>query len=166
MRGLCGVILIALSVFSLPAGAADSNPLLLDKPYRKSVAAAARRHNLDPALVHAVITAESNYRADALSPKGAIGLMQVMPDTGRLYGVEEKDLYHPDKNLRAGTRFLADLLEMFSGNVELALAGYHAGPYAVIRNGHRVPNYSTTRAYIPRVLEIYERLRLRASEPL
>jgi lysozyme len=135
------------------------NPLLDNKPYRQSVAAAALRRNLDPALVHAVILAESNYRADAISPVGAIGLMQVMPDTGMLYGVQAEDLHHPDKNLRAGTAFLADLLHMFGGNLELALAGYHAGPYAVIRNGGKVPNYSATRAYIPRVLGYYERLR-------
>lgn len=142
------------------------NPLLDNKPYRHAVAVAALRRNLDPALVHAVILAESNYRADAISPAGAIGLMQVMPDTATLYGVQAEDLHHPDKNLRAGTAFLADLLQMFGGNLELALAGYHAGPYAVIRNGGRVPNYSTTRAYIPRVLGYYERLRAPAMNPL
>lgn len=142
------------------------NPLLDNKPYRNSVAAAALRRNLDPALVHAVILAESNYRADALSPAGAIGLMQVMPDTGILYGVQAEDLHHPEKNLRAGTAFLADLLKMFGGDLELALAGYHAGPYAVIRNGGKVPNYSTTRAYIPRVLGFYDRLKAPAMTPL
>lgn len=135
------------------------NPLLDNRPYRNSVAAAALRRNLDPALVHAVIAAESGYRADAISPAGAIGLMQLMPDTAIQYGVQAEDLHHPEKNLRAGTAFLADLLNMFGGNLELALAGYHAGPYAVIRNGGKVPNFSSTRAYIPRVLGYYERLR-------
>ena len=138
-----------------------ANPLLAGRPYRKSIAAAAAKQNLDPALVHAVIAAESNYRADAVSPSGAIGLMQILPETASRYGVRAEDLQRPESNLRAGTRYLADLLRMFSGDLELALAGYNAGEYAVIRAGRRIPPYSATRAYVPRVLELYERLRPR-----
>ncbi len=138
-----------------------ANPLLAGRPYRKSIAAAAVKQNLDPALVHAVVAAESNYRADAVSPSGAIGLMQLMPETASRYGVRAEDLQRPDSNLRAGTRYLADLLRMFSGDLELALAGYNAGEYAVLKHGGRIPPYSATRAYVPRVLQLYEQLRPR-----
>ena len=142
-----------------------ANPLLAGRPYRRSIAAAAVKQNLDPALVHAVIAAESNYRADAVSPSGAIGLMQLMPETASRYGVRAEDLQRPESNLRAGTRYLADLLRMFSGDLELALAGYNAGEYAVLRYG-RVPPYSATRAYVPRVLALYEQLRPRDGGPV
>jgi len=138
-----------------------ANPLLARRPYRSSIAAAAARQNLDPALVHAVVAAESNYRADAVSPAGAVGLMQILPETASRYGVRPEDLQRPESNLRAGTRYLADLLRMFSGDLELALAGYNAGEYAVLRYGGRIPPFSATRAYVPRVLQIYEQLRPR-----
>lgn len=142
-----------------------ANPLLKGRPYRTPIAAAAARQNLDPALVHAVVFVESNYRADAVSPAGAIGLMQLMPETASRYGVRAEDLLRPESNLRAGTRYLADLLRMFSGDLELALAGYNAGEYAVIRHGGRVPPFSQTRAYVPKVLQIYNGLRPPREEP-
>jgi soluble lytic murein transglycosylase-like protein len=138
-----------------------ANPLLAGRPYRSSIAAAAAKQNLDPALVHAVVAAESNYRADAVSSAGAIGLMQLLPETASRYGVRAEDLARPDSNLRAGTRYLADLLRMFSGDLELALAGYNAGEYAVVRYGGRIPPFRATRAYVPRVLQLYEQLRPR-----
>ena len=143
-----------------------ANPLLAGRPYRTSIAAAAVKQNLDPALVHAVVAAESNYRADAVSPSGAIGLMQLMPETASRYGVRAEDLQRPESNLRAGTRYLADLLRMFSGDLELALAGYNAGEYAVIRAGRRIPPYSATRAYVPRVIQLYDQLRPRDDDPV
>lgn len=136
-----------------------ANPLLEGRPYRKPIASAASRHDLDPALLHALITAESNYKADAVSPSGAIGLMQLMPETALRYGVRTDELYRPELNVRVGARYLADLLKMFSGDLELALAGYNAGEYAVIKAGGRIPPFSQTRAYVPRVLQIYNRLR-------
>jgi soluble lytic murein transglycosylase-like protein len=137
-----------------------ANPLLTGKPYQEHVVEAAKAHRLDPALVHAVITAESNYNPDAVSVKGAVGLMQVMPDTGRRYGVQAKELKHPEKNIRAGAQYLADLIEMFDGDLKLALAGYNAGENAVVRHGRRVPPYAETQAYVPRVLRFYDNLRL------
>jgi soluble lytic murein transglycosylase-like protein len=136
-----------------------ANPLLEGRPYRTPIARAAGRHDLDPALLHALITAESNYRADAVSPSGAIGLMQLMPETALRYGVRTDELYRPESNVRAGAHYLADLLKMFSGDLELALAGYNAGEWAVIRAGGRIPPFSATRAYVPKVLQIYNRLR-------
>lgn len=128
-------------------------------PFSATVREAANRYSVDPALVHAVIFAESAYNPLAVSDKGAIGLMQVMPDTGARYGVKEKDLRNPVRNVHAGTRYLADLLELFEGDVELALAGYNAGEGAVLKFGRRIPPFAETKAYVPRVLERWRRLR-------
>jgi soluble lytic murein transglycosylase-like protein len=138
-----------------------ANPLLAAKPYREHVVEAAKETNLDPALIHAVITAESNYNANAVSHKGAVGLMQLMPDTARRYGVKGREIRQPDKNIRAGAQYLADLVRIFDGDLHLALAGYNAGENAVLRYGNRIPPYAETRAYVPRVLAHYDQLRLR-----
>ena len=112
--------------------------------------AAARQNGLDPALLHAVIRAESGYNPRALSIKGASGLMQLIPDTARRYGVN--DIWDPHENIHGGARYLKDLLAMFNNNIELALAGYNAGENAVIRAGRRIPNYPETMAYVPKVM--------------
>jgi soluble lytic murein transglycosylase-like protein len=112
----------------------------------------ARARGLDPELVHAVVQAESAYRPDAVSPKGAVGLMQVMPDTGRRFGV--RDLGDPEANLAAGTAYLGYLLDLFS-DLSLALAAYNAGEGAVMRHGNRVPPYPETRAYVQGILDSY-----------
>ncbi|MGE5491425.1 MAG: lytic transglycosylase domain-containing protein [Actinomycetota bacterium] len=112
----------------------------------------ARARGLDPALVDAVVRAESAYQPRAVSPKGAVGLMQVMPDTGRRFGIS--DLADPDGNLRAGTAYLSYLLDLFD-DLSLALAAYNAGEGAVLRHGNRIPPYPETRAYVRGVLEAY-----------
>lgn len=142
----------------LPPAAAP-NLRLLGRPFHEQIAAAARAHGVDSALVHAVIRAESNYQSAAISPKGAIGLMQVLPETGARYGVLRAKLARPEHNIGAGTRYLADLLQLFDGNLELALAGYNAGEQAVLRHGRRIPPFAETRAYVARVLRIYRELR-------
>lgn len=114
------------------------------------IEAAARQNGLDPALLHAVIRAESGYNPRALSIKGASGLMQLIPDTARRYGVN--DIWDPHENIHGGARYLKDLLAMFNNNIELALAGYNAGENAVIRAGRRIPNYPETMAYVPKVM--------------
>jgi len=121
------------------------------------VARAARVHGVDEALVHAVIFAESSYDPDAISPAGASGLMQLMPATAAHYGV--RDLFDPAQNVSGGVRLLRDLLARFDGNVELALAAYNAGAYAVIRAGNRVPPHSETAAYVPKVIDYYRHFR-------
>ena len=136
------------------------NPLLVGKPFQAHVIVAAKDTQLDPALIHAVITAESNYNASALSHKGAVGLMQLMPDTARRYGLKPKEIRHPDKNIKAGAQYLADLIRLFDGDLQLALAGYNAGENVVIRYGRKVPPYAETQAYVPRVLRVYDQLRL------
>jgi soluble lytic murein transglycosylase-like protein len=128
-------------------------------PFHKHVSESAKQFKVDIALVHAVIAAESAYNPTAVSEKGAVGLMQVMPGTGARYGVREKDLRDPSRNIRAGTKYLADLLAMFGGDVELALAGYNAGEQAVERFGRNIPPFAETRAYVPRVLQNWRKLR-------
>jgi soluble lytic murein transglycosylase-like protein len=129
-------------------------PLQAGKRYADMIAKVAREQKLEPALLHAVIAVESAYNPQAKSPKGATGLMQIMPDTAKRYGVT--DLSNPLENLRAGARYLRDLLGMFNNNLKLVLAAYNAGEGAVIRSGNAIPNYPETRAYVPRVLQHYE----------
>lgn len=114
---------------------------------------AARTHGLDPKLLHAVIRAESGYNANAVSSAGAVGLMQLIPATAQRYGVQNS--YDPVQNISGGARYLRDLLNMFNGNLELAIAGYNAGENAVIRAGNRIPAYPETMAYVPKVLAFY-----------
>jgi soluble lytic murein transglycosylase-like protein len=134
---------------------------MTSRPFHAEIAAAARRHGLEPALVHAVISAESAYRAQAVSHKGARGLMQVMPATGARYGFDAAALAEPASNIAAGSRYLADLVAMFAGDLRLALAAYNAGEHAVLRHGRRIPPFPETEAYVPRVLKVYEALRSR-----
>lgn len=115
----------------------------------------AKAHGVHAALLHAVIEVESGFNARARSPKGAIGLMQVMPATAARYG--NFDLYSPEQNIEVGTRYLRDLLAMFNGDVRLAVAAYNAGENAVLRNGRRVPPYAETMRYVPMVMERYRR---------
>ena len=117
------------------------------------IADAARAHGMDAKLIHAVIRAESGYNENAVSSKGAVGLMQLIPATAQRYGVVNS--YDPTQNISGGTRYLRDLLKMFNGNIELALAGYNAGENAVIRAGNRIPPYPETMAYVPKVLSFY-----------
>lgn len=124
-------------------------------PYAPLVTAAAAEHDLPEALIHAVIRAESNYDPGAISPKGAVGLMQLMPDTAREMGVA--DARDPADNIRGGARYLKRLLGMFGNDVGRAVAAYNAGPGAVARSGG-TPPYAETRRYVPRVIEHFERL--------
>jgi soluble lytic murein transglycosylase-like protein len=119
---------------------------------RQAAAVAARRHGLDPELVMAVVSVESGFRPEALSPKGAQGLMQLMPRTAESLGVV--DAFDPEQNLDGGVRHLGQLLAQYNGDVERALAAYNAGEGAVHRH-HGIPPYRETRAYVKKVLERY-----------
>ena len=120
---------------------------------RELAAAAARRHGLDPDLVMAVVSVESGFRPRAVSPKGAQGLMQLMPKTASSLGVA--DAFDPAQNLDGGARHLGQLLTLYGGDLTRALAAYNAGEGAVDR--HRgVPPYRETRAYVKKVLERYD----------
>ncbi|HEX2645134.1 MAG TPA: lytic transglycosylase domain-containing protein [Thermoanaerobaculia bacterium] len=109
--------------------------------------------NLDPKLVKALIQVESGYNSRALSNKGAMGLMQLMPATASSLRV--RDAYDPDENLRGGTTYFRRMLDRFAGRLELAVAAYNAGPGAVERHGG-IPPFRETRAYVERVLSLYQ----------
>ena len=118
----------------------------------------AKKHGLPPALVRSVVKAESNYRADAISPKGAIGLMQLMPGTAKILGADPSD---PAQNVDAGTRYLRELLARYEKDddqVARAIAAYNAGPGAVDKY-HGVPPYRETQDYVRRVLKTYGKLK-------
>ncbi len=117
-----------------------------------TVQAAARTNGVDPKLVDLVIRMESGYNARAVSARGARGVMQLMPATARLYGVE--NVFDPFENIRGGVRYLSDLLQRFDSDVPLALAAYNAGPETVQRHGG-VPPYDETRAYVKSILAAY-----------
>lgn len=138
---------------------ATPRPLDLDTPERRQVVAwvneLAPQYQLDPALVLAVITAESNFRADAQSTASAMGLMQLIQATADRFGVQ--NVWDPQQNLRGGMAYLRWLLAYFRGDVQLALAGYNAGENAVDRNGG-IPPYAETQAYVARILQQYGRM--------
>lgn len=129
-------------------------------PYEAMVSAAALETGVDPKLILAVIAAESGYDPTARSPKGAQGLMQLLPATARRYGVT--DAYDPQQGILGGARYLSDLLRLFDQDVSLALAAYNAGEQAVERFGRRIPPYRETKAYVPRVLSHYRKLTSRS----
>jgi len=115
----------------------------------------ARTYNLDPKLLHAIAKVESNYNPRAVSPKGALGVMQLIPSTARLVGVS--DPFDPRENIHGGARYLRYLLDKF-GDLTLALAAYNAGPKAVEAYGG-IPPYAETQRYVRSVLSLYQRLK-------
>lgn len=119
------------------------------------VAKAAAKHQMDPKLLHAVIQAESAYNPNAVSSAGAVGLMQLMPNTARRYGVTDRR--DAEQNVDGGTRYLKDLLSMFNSNLTLAVAGYNAGEGAVMKYNNSVPPYPETRNYVQHVLSLYRK---------
>ncbi len=146
---------------STAQSAASSNPNYRQAARGRAVTAAeldkvieeaARRNSVDPNLVRAIIKVESNFNPAAVSRKGALGLMQLMPDTARRLGVS--DAFDPAQNVEAGTRHLRNLLNSYHGDVTLSLAAYNAGSGAVDRN-NGVPPYSETRDYVKRITDIY-----------
>jgi hypothetical protein len=133
------------------------------KPMIREVAA---KNRIDVELLQALIAVESGYNTQAVSPKGAVGLMQLIPSTAERYGVRadkkrsiEQKLMDPRTNIRAGTQYLADLMEMFPNRLDLALAAYNAGEGAVLRYKKNVPPYKETQAYVQTVTELYRALK-------
>ena len=143
---------LAPAPFTMPT-AADM------RRYSAIINVASRANGVEGELVHAIIWAESSYNPNAVSPAGAAGLMQLMPETARSYGV--RNVFDPAENIQAGVKIMRELLAKFDGDPELALAAYNAGPYAVIRAGNRIPPHPETAAYVPKVMDYYRRLQAR-----
>lgn len=129
------------------------SPLLLE---------ASKTHGIDYSLLKALIVTESGFNPNAVSPKGAVGLMQLIPPTAQRYGVTaakggtiEEKLTDPKTNIKAGARYLADLMKKFPGRLELVLAAYNAGEGAVQRAGNKIPNYPETQNYVKTVMQLY-----------
>ncbi|HMH45436.1 MAG TPA: lytic transglycosylase domain-containing protein [Pyrinomonadaceae bacterium] len=114
------------------------------------------QYGVDPYLIYCLMSQESKFSSGAISPKGAQGLMQLMPGTAARYGVTNP--YDISQSIMGGTRYLKDLLKMFNGRVDLALAGYNAGENAVIKYGYTIPPYDETRNYVKLIVKRYGRI--------
>lgn len=119
--------------------------------YDLIISRAAGKYNVDAALIKAIIKTESNFDHRAVSPRGAQGLMQLMPQTA--YALQIEDSFHPENNIEGGTRYLRYLLDLFNDDLPLALAAYNAGENAVIKHNNNIPPYRETQAYVQRVLD-------------
>ena len=132
------------------------SPTINVQAYDKIITQAAGKFKLDASLIKAVIKAESNFNHKAVSPAGAKGLMQLMPQTASALNVD--DVFHPENNIEGGARYLRYLLNLYRGDINLALAAYNAGETAVAKYGNTVPPYRETVNYIKRVMTFYEQL--------
>jgi soluble lytic murein transglycosylase-like protein len=146
---------------NLARKAARMKPFRVNEKNRQRFSAdihrVAAKYRLEPALLHAVISAESAYNPWAVSPKGAMGLMQLMPGTAKRFGVD--NAYDPVANMNGGARYLRWLIDRFK-NVQLAVAAYNAGEGAVQKYGNQIPPYKETQTYVVRVLNFYQQYRL------
>lgn len=155
-------------------GAATTPPKLLSyfelspnyKAVRHLLREASATHGIDYELLQALIATESGFNARAVSPKGAIGLMQLIPPTAERYGVRadknlaiQEKLTDPKTNIRAGSSYLSYLIKLFPGQIELAIAAYNAGEGAVQRAGNKIPNYPETKNYVKTVMQLYSHLK-------
>lgn len=125
--------------------------------YDRDIILISEKHKVDPYLVKAVIKAESNFNPDAVSPKNAQGIMQLIPATASDYGVD--DPFDAKENMEGGVQYLKDLLDYFDGDLKLSLAAYNAGKGSVIKHGFTIPPYPETTDYIAKVLEYYKHLK-------
>ena len=121
------------------------------------IVASSNRHGVDPLLIYSIMHRESSFKKFALSHKGARGLMQLMPATAARLGV--RDIFDPQQNIEGGVKYMRILLNMFDGDVRLALAGYNAGEGAVLKYGRSVPPYRETQEYVRRISQRYALMR-------
>ena len=162
------------NAYALPAGSAYAPTKLLAyfdispnyKAVKHLIKDASQTHGIDYELLQALIATESGFNTFAVSPKGAVGLMQLMPPTAERYGVKadkktpiETKLTDPKTNIKAGSSYLRDLIKMFPGQLELAVAAYNAGEGAVQRAGNKIPNYPETKNYVKTVMQLYGHLK-------
>jgi soluble lytic murein transglycosylase-like protein len=127
------------------------------RKFDPTIRSVAKMYKLPHTLVHAVITAESSYNPDAISRAGAVGLMQLMPETAKQYGVSNRR--DPKQNIYGGSRYLRYLLKLFKNDLTLALAAYNAGEGTVKKYGNKVPPYKETRNYVNKVIKYYKKYR-------
>jgi soluble lytic murein transglycosylase-like protein len=127
------------------------------KSYEEEILRAAERYDIDPDLVKAIIKVESNFNSRLISRRGAVGIMQLMPNTADYYDVGNP--FNPIENIDGGTKYLKKLMEMFAGDLNLTLAAYNAGENAVIKHGFRIPPYDETIDYVKKVLTHYKILK-------
>jgi soluble lytic murein transglycosylase-like protein len=135
----------------------DSMLLARATQYDSIIETAALSSSVEANLLRAVIVVESGFNSRAVSKRGAVGLMQLMPATANRFGVSNP--YDPRENVHAGAQYLKFLIDRFGQNIRLALAAYNAGEEAVDRNGGQIPPFTETMAYVPRVLKIYQQLK-------
>lgn len=139
-------------------------------PYHPAIRAAAMRNSVNPHLLWTIAYLESRFQPRCVSPKGARGLMQFIPATGRRYGLLTlHDLHDPLRSIDAAARYVRDLNAMFGGRIDLVLAGYNAGENAVINSRYRVPPFRETRSYVARGLSVLRRItegEILASRPI
>ena len=129
----------------------EAQPALSTR-YDEIIKAVAEKHRLEPALIHSIILAESGYDPFAVSSKGAVGLMQLMPETAKAYGVVNP--FDPAENIEGGAKYLKDLIYLFNGRTKLVLAAYNAGQEAIKKNGG-IPPYPETVNYVKKVMTLY-----------
>jgi len=140
-----------------PSGKKQSDPVpgrQNNQKYTQLIEEIAAEVGVSKHLLHAVIQVESNYNPEAISSKGAQGLMQLIPATAQRFGVQQ--VHDPESNVRGGARYLKKLLEMFKNDLKLAIAAYNAGEGAVQKYKNTVPPYPETQAYVTRVLSVFE----------
>lgn len=154
--------LLTLILFVPLRGAARARQELKQQ-YDLIIQVCARQFSVDADLIHSIIRAESAYDSSAISPKGAVGLMQLMPETAAQYGVS--DSFDPAENIRGGVKYLKDLIKLFNGKTADVLAAYNAGQEA-IKKFNGIPPYPETREYIRRVMASYSRPYIRGGVPI
>ena len=155
--------LLVLSPQDMTESGDRYDPALLARAtrYDAIIEKAASSNSVEANLLRAVIVVESGFNSRAVSKRGAVGLMQLMPATASRFGVSNP--YDPKENVHAGARYLKFLMDRFGQNIRLALAAYNAGEDAVDRNGGQIPPFTETMAYVPKVLKIYRMLAQQAS---
>jgi soluble lytic murein transglycosylase-like protein len=129
--------------------------------YIEDIFIVSREYNIDPLLLHAIAEIESAFNSEAISKAGARGLMQVMPDTARRFGMQNpmQDLFNPISNLRVSSNYIRSLYSLFGNNIPLILAAYNAGENAVIKYGYKIPPYRETENYVKKVMKRYLQLK-------
>jgi soluble lytic murein transglycosylase-like protein len=164
VRWLCIVAVIATTILVFPTSTKsdyENRPKYSRQEIRRAITFYAKRYRLDPALLRAVIKTESDFRQHVVSHKGAVGLMQITPDTAVTLRIA--DVYDPIQNIRGGAKQLRRLLNLYQGDLRLTLAAYNAGVHRV--KGHKVPRIRETRQYVRKVLRYYHAFKVPTHPP-